>query len=460
MRVGAVKRTELHHLAFDLIPPRTLDIPKGKARTFLFVIDESLLNTESPIFAQLLDNLAKIQAVARDTDQIGLITFAESVCIADVANGSPRIFTDFNPSLVNVKKDFFAPAPIAFPSISTLLNSFAHTKREIPLCLFSALRWATALLDRVGGRILLFTSGKATDPVIDLLSSLFVSLASLSVFKRGSLNPVDQWAQMTGGFLGTISQTAAMCELFETETAWYGSAVLRMPAGFRTAGVFGPCGILEEGQVLVPQMTAGQAIVFEIASDAPDKTALTFQFAFRYFDDKGILKVRVVNGEIPVVQEVETPLDAAALALYISRKRVYEQQERLFNQRVGISKRFVGQNSALSVLLFTGSIRDPGFVVAASVERLALSVLVSEVRIGERSFEVVWGTETAVVFPKAEEGEEMALRETGKLLGVEGGALFYPDSAEEFRGMQTEVAGAGRWFDEIHAPLAAEELVP
>jgi hypothetical protein len=359
-----------------------------------------------------------------------------------------------------VKKDFFAPASVAFGSILSLLNSFAHTKTEMPLCLYTALQWATALLDNVGGRIILFTSGKATDPVLDLLGALFTSLASLSVFKRGSLNPIDQWSQMTGGFLGTLSQTSAMCDLFECETAWYGSAMLRMTPGFRVNGVYGPGGILEKGQVLVPQLTPSQSILFEVVADDPDKTDLVFQLAFRHFNDKGVLKMRIVNGQIPIVQEVEPPLDEAALALYIGRKRVYEQQEICFNQRVGIAKRFLHENSALPMLLFAGSVRDPGFLVSASVERFALSVLVTEVKIEDKLFQVVWDTETTIVYPKLEETGEKVLKETAKKLGVELATFFYPDSEEEFRGMQTEAIGAGRWFNEIHAPLTSDEPRP
>jgi hypothetical protein len=248
-----------------------------------------------------------------------------------------------------------------------------------------------------------------------------------------------------------------------------------MSPGFRTTGVYGPCGILEHGQVLAPTVTSSQGIIFEVSADddrkpllgarpdgylEPGQSVLVFQFAFRHFDDRGVLKVRVVSGQIPIVQEVETPIDEAALALYISRKKVYEQAERPFNQRVGIAKRFVGENSALPMFLFAGSIRDPGFVVGASVERFALSVLVTDVGIGERDFKVIWGEETTLVLPKAEEAEENVLRETARRLGVGAVNFFYPESEEEFRGMHTEAIGAAPWFGEIRAPLAVEDPLP
>jgi hypothetical protein len=452
MRRSKVQRSELEHLVYDVIPPRIMDGRRGKARVFVLLVDEALLLVGDPAFQELMEQVNQIPVAARGTDQLVLMTYGECASIANLGSQTARLLPEFNPGLLLPtlsKGDFFSPVSGAFPAVTDFITSLAHKEPTRPSALFAALRWAAALLEGSGGRLLLFTSGKASDEEFNALSLLLSKSISLSVFKRAPISILEMWSQMTGGVVSALSNVAPLISLFDDSAMWAVSAVMRTSQALTVASVTGPCCTREDGALVAPAMGTGNALVFELAARDSKAANVLFQLAVRYTDNDGELKIRIINGRLPVAARTEPPLDDPAIALFLSRKRVFDRDEARFRALTGSLKRFIKRGSVFPACAFAGTVRDPTFSIGASVEKLLLMVLPTRVEVGGTEFRVVWAPEFTIIFPRPDEQQESEIRKAGKSLGAGPAVLFFAESEEEFSMMNMGAKEALAWFDEI-----------
>jgi hypothetical protein len=454
MRPGSVDRPELHNIVYDVLPARILDGRRGKARVFVLLIDESLLNILEPSFGELIEQLRQLPNAARPTDQIALMTFSECPSVANLRTQTTRLLPEFNPGLLLPtlsKSDFFIPASDSFAPMVELVKSLGHKEPSRPSALFGALKWAAALLEGLGGRLILFTSGRTTDPELNVLPLLLSKSISLSVFKQAGLPIAEMWSQMTGGVVSALANFPPLAALFSDDTTWSGSAVIRTNRPEVQTTVMGPCCNVDEGAVVLPAMGGGSSLIYELTAKDVKPGEFLFQIAIRYLDDANILKIRVINGKLPLAKKVVAPLDEAAIALFLSRKRVYEHNEIKFRAQVGFIKKFVGEDSLFPACAFAGSVRDPSFMVSVSVEKFVMSLSVTIVEIEGVPFRVRWAPDFTLIFPRLEDHQLEVMRAVGRNLGAGYSDFFFPDTEEEFQMMSVESREAARWFAEIPA---------
>jgi hypothetical protein len=436
MRTGSSDRPELHSLVFDVIPPRTLEVLRGRARVFVILVDENLLDTSSPHCENFLRSLEAAQSSSRPTDEIALMTFGDFPAIVNLQT---RMSRPLSPELP-VGSSVFFRAEETFGSLVEVLRDMAGGGTQPQASLYGALHWATVLMDGVGGRLLLFTSGRATDECVDLFPRLLSKSVSLSVFKATSLGNVELWAQMTGGVVGGLGNVPAITSLFKEETAWFGSVIMRTNGAAQLAGVMGPCCRTEHDVVLTPALTGGNSVVYEFGDVTGE---LRFQIALRHLDDAGRLRIRVINGQLP---NAVAKVDEAAMALYASRKLVYERDTQAFYRVIREAKEWMADGSLFPVLAFSGSVKDQGFVMGSSVEKFAMAVVVTKVVIGDTEFKVVWAPDFNMVWPRLSDEQEEVMREAGRGIGIPQKEFFYPENEEEFELVNIEARQAAQWF--------------
>ena len=171
--------------------------------------------------------------------------------------------------------------------------------------------------------------------------------------------------------------------------------------------------------------------------------------AFRYLDDNGIRKVRVINGRLPYTDVIKLPIDEAALTLFLARKRCFEQAA-MYTSRVILTRPLrADPDSQLPVLLYTGWTADTTFVLSCSVERFALSVFVTRVVLFGKTFQVLFSPTVTTVYPKATEDEEEALRVATTHLGLCLNNFWYPEPETEFQSMVPSHADAENWYNSL-----------
>jgi hypothetical protein len=452
MRPASVERPELGHFVYDVLPPRSLDGRRGRARVFVLLVDEALLDARAPSCAELLAQLRRAREVALGNDQIAVMTFSECPSIANLTSQTARMLPEFNPGLLLPtlsKRDFFLNADSGFAAAVEFLSSLAHKDSARPSALFGALRWATAFMEGSGGRLILFTSGRATDPEINLLPQLLAKSISLSIFKRGTLSEIELWSQMTGGVVSVLSNFPPLASVFATGNAWAASAVMRTNQAAVVANVMGPCCRGENGVVMLPALHAGSSVIFELSAKEVNSSDFLFQVVVRFLDDENVQRIRVINGKIPFAKGFAPPLDEAAIALFLGRKRAYDRNERRFREQVGFVRRFLGPESLFPACAFAASVRDTTFALSASVEKLMLSIFPTTVEIDGVAFSVVWAPDFTVVFPRPDDAQAQVLMEAGRSVGAGLAEVFYPESEEEFRRVTLEAREAIGWIEEI-----------
>jgi hypothetical protein len=426
MRPGQPDRAELHNLVYDIVPPRTLEVLRGKSRVFVFAIDTSLLPDNDVL--SVLESLP-----ANASDEIALVSICDEPTVINLRTQTPTVNG----------KEFFVPGDEAVPRIVEFVRCCQRAEKPR---LFGGIKTAIAAMDGVGGRLILFTSGRSADDAADLSGELIAKSISLSVVKALSMPIIELWAQITGGLIAPLSAAASLRFLFTERTAWFGSAVLRTNNGADLLGVMGPCCLTERGAVIAPALTPQDAIAFEFVQPALRIGDFCFQLALRYIDDKGALRIRVINGRIRLAQAPTRPIDDAAVALFLSRNRAYGGDLKTFHGHIAAVKALMGPMSLFPVFAFTGTVRDQAFVVAASVEKFLLSLLVTAVRIGRDEFKVVWAAAVTIVWPRMDAAQEGVMRDVARALGVAQNEFFYPESEREFAMMNIEAREAAMWF--------------
>jgi hypothetical protein len=439
MTVGVTDRPEMHHLAFDIIPPRELQSPNRPPRTFLFLVDLSLIESGAASFRSIRSQFAKIEGIAQPGDQLGIMAFGESVWIADMTSRTVKTLPRIEPvELLDMAP--FAPFETSFPLIRRVLKIWHGTDKSQKHFMYAGLKWAISVLAARGGRLILFSSGKATDAEVDLYGDFVANNISLTIFRETAMPALDLSAAMTGGIAASLGQTAALSSLFLKTPAWFGTARLKLSNGFS---------VTSGNEFLLPVLNNSQSLIFELGAESTENSQVIFQLAVDYVDEEGRGKTRVVNGRIPVARGFSGGIDEAAFALYLARKRAYQNDDTLFREQVAIARRIVGESAVFPHFLFAGTVRDFAFIASCSVERFALTVLPSMVEIGERTFRVLWWVDATIVFPKPEEDDCQAIATIGLSHGALIAVFFFPESEAEFDRVQSERRAAVPWYDTL-----------
>lgn len=448
MRVNVTDRQELHHLVYDCLPPKNMLALRGQARVFMFVVDEQLLDPDNPNFSILIQHIESIGKVARDKDQLGLITFGSSVTLVDLNARRGNSFAEFEPSLLNPRKDdWFVTADTGINAIKTCLTALAR-KPPHGSCVFQAMQWAVDRMRRRGGRLILFTSGTCTDPELPLFDKIWQTAVSVNVFKSsGSLPVIEDWASKTGGIVKSFVSKESLTSLFDTATAWDASSCLRVPPNLKIVKRLGSLFYKDQVEIY-PVVMSTQSVMYELRSESLGTGDCCFQLAFRYLDDEGVRKVRVINGKVPYTDIVKLPIDEAALALFLGRTKALEPAE-MFTSRVILTRSLRSSEWKLPSLLYNVWTGDNDFLMTCSVERFALSVFVTRMSLFGKSFQVLFAQDVTIVYPKANEDEEEAIKSAMARLGVPFERFWYPEPESEFMSMIPSDAEAERWYSEM-----------
>jgi hypothetical protein len=440
MRVKITDRPELHHICYDLLPPPEAKAIRGQARVFMFVVDETLISSEA-----LADAIASSLRWGKPTDRIGLISFAGSVTIFDLNSGRGRAFGEFDPSLFPQVKT--APVFVNAESCAPVLLSALKSLRPglNGNALGQALEWAALLMSGFGGRLVLFTGGRCLAPPADLLQRFQDDSISLSVFRTDALPALEKWAELTGGIVCPFRQVHSLCSLFAVESAWDASASFRCSPGVKVTKVLGKLSLLANDVALFPVITSAESVMYELRSEA-NFGNFHFQFAIRFTDDNGVRRVRVINGRLPFVDVIKLPIDDSAMALFLNRKRMCEQQEELFFSRVSLSKGVFGASSLFHVAAYVGSLQDRNFLLGTSVEAFGLSVFCTTVELNGAAFRVVWAPGVTIVYPAVNREQEQAIWAAAHHFGLNMAVIMCPASEAEFLSMTGNDAQASQWY--------------
>jgi hypothetical protein len=445
MRTNVVDRQELHHLVYDLLPPADWQAIRGQARVFLLVIDENLLCAS--FAARVAAHVEGIAAVAAPADQIGLITFSGSVTVYDLNHNRSVAFAEFDPLLYIKRADspFLVNAIVALRGIRIALGARVHDRPPAANpALEEALSWAMWFLDGFGGRLLLFRSDQAMTPCEKLIPRIQQKSISLCLIQE-TPSALDRCAEVTGGMVFKLGQIRSVAALFSVETAWDACASFRTAPTVKTAAVLGPCSLLSNGATLFPVITSTQSVFYELSTDHPNIGNCHFQLALRFTDDSGIRKVRVINGRMPFRDDIRLPVDEAALAAFLNRKRLLEKEDVMFASRMRLTRRVLPHENLLALFVYNAFFQETGFVIGASIEALVLSNVPSLVVCGAKEFRVIWSPELMLVFPRASDEEERALRVTTRYFGLLDRDIYFSDSEEEFLGMLNRGEAIEAW---------------
>jgi hypothetical protein len=128
---------------------------------------------------------------------------------------------------------------------------------------------------------------------------------------------------------------------------------------------------------------------------------------------------------------------------------VYGCSYKAFCGHIAAVKAIMAPMSLFPVFAFAGTVRDQSFIVAASVEKFLLSLLITAVRIGGDEFKVTWAAAVTIVWPRMDAEQEEVMREVGRRLGVAQKEFFYPETEREFAMMNIEAREAAIWFHDI-----------
>lgn len=476
-------RPEMHSLVYDIQPPKEMLFINGKHRVFLFMIDEWLLSFKSTSYETMLKQLDDIEKVIRPTDLIGLIIYSSTVTLVDLQNMKSQSFIEYEPSLFLKLKEFFVPASKYFENLKTCVKSFGHSKEFNQTVLYTSILWATSLMKKIGGRLLIFSSGRnnyygfdsdefetneevnmraeKNERKVDILKILHNNSISVSLFKVGPLRQVEEWVSKTGGVLAPFGQVPSLLRLFVLETAWDTALSIRTSNNVENVAIYGNGSKLENGVFLFPCCMSDQCYVFEMMtkqSGTPQN--FCFQFAVRFTDDNGLRRIRIVNGMTPFTDVIKFPIDEAAISLFMLRKRFMEGRERIFNSRVQLTRQLVmPSQSHLPLLLFGGTIMDSDFINNASIERYALAIFKTKFTFSTKNeadnkeeikvVDVVWTHGLTIAYPEPNEIEKRAITDTALQMGIAPMNFFTPKDIPEFESMVNNEREAARWYSEV-----------
>jgi hypothetical protein len=380
------------------------------------------------------------------SDQVALMMYSASVTLVDLASRRARAFPEFDPSMAP-QKGHFVNSVVGIPSILATLGSFGHGPQMFSSDILHALFWAAYIMDGYGGRLILFTGGRTQDFESTILKTFLVKSISLSIFCVEPVSPtVETMSKCTGGIIAKFGHLAHVRSLFTTPTAWDAACSLRLQPSVSLTSVLGHCTKLEPLVVAFPTITSSQSVIFEIDPGDGIPGDLYFQMAFRYLDDAGVRKVRVINGSLPFVDVLKWPIDTAALGLFLNRNRSVETS---FQGRVVQTRQMMSAGSLLPLFIYGGSIRDKNFVECCSVERFALSMVETSIETGNGTYRAIFGVDVTLVFPRGNEDVMDVVKGCARTMGIDVMDVFWVDTEDEFNAMMREGEEALRWYSEL-----------
>lgn len=291
---------------------------------------------------------------------------------------------------------------------------------------------------------MLFRSAATVASIPTLLGALQQSSISLCIVQE-SPSALNRVAEVTGGLVCALGQLGTAASLFSLETAWDACSSFRTTPGVKVSATLGPCCVLANGVTLFPVLTSTQSVFYELTTDQPNVGNCHFQLALRFTDDSGVRKVRVINGRVPFAEAMRLPVDEAALALFLHRKRLMEGEGGSFASRVATVRSLILGPSLLSLFLYAGLHQDEAFIQGTSVEGFALSNVATTVVCGEQTFRVLWTPALTVIWPRASPEQEDAMKIAIRHFGLLQADFYYPESEESFDAMLPNSATANAW---------------
>lgn len=458
-------RQELHNLVYDVMPPKHFLCITGESRVFFLIIDESLLidNTNS---LQILNfQINELIKIVNPEDKIGLITYGTSATVYSLSSNKSYAYSEFDPSIMIDNNPFVMPAKDGMYMIKKILETRAINKEVKFVSANLAVQWGLQCLKRLGGKAILFTSGKISDEPVSLLEIFIQRSVSLSIFKKSAVLEFEKIAQKTGGTISQFGQTESLLSLFTLPTAWDAMCTLRTSPNVEVLSVMGAVTYHSKYRNIIkfPIINSSQSIVFDLNVKDPANPFIGeqsvmepatqfayFQISFRFTDDKGLRKIRVINGRVPFTDFVKGPIDEAAYSLYLLRKRIIEKNEHLFNSRVYNTKKIRSEGSALPILLYSGTAKDRYNLYNTSIERFALSVLVTNVKLNKKKYLLIWSPSLLLIYPKPNEDELNALHLVSSKFGLPNLKEFFPNTQEEFLSFITSDHDAEQWYNSVN----------
>ena len=444
-------REELHHLVYDIIPPKQYEAIGGNARSFCFVIDEDLLNNNIKYLDATLLQIESIKECFKDNDLISLITFSGSVTLYDIAAKKATSFPEFDPFLIDKRIIYQRNAIQYYDNFLCCLKSAANNRRNSPCSLYSALKAAATIMGGYGGKVILFSTGRITDAKDEDILALFRKrMLSLNVFKHAPLHDIEAIAYKTGGYASVFGNTELLKSLFTIPTAWDAATSLRVPKNCSIAFVDGNCSINENNCLIHPIIDQSSSITFGISIPTSSIGDFIFQFSFRFTNDNGERLIRIVNGKMMYADFFPRQLDNPSLALFLLRRRCEENNERNFISRAISCRKFIdGETSYFPLILYQGSSQDRSLAKTASVERFAMSTLPTEIIVSGRKFNVLWAASKLVVYPEPDESRKKAFDFATNFFGFLQMPIVYPKNDHEFLNYTSEIQESNRWFYQL-----------
>ena len=448
-------REELHHLVYDIIPPQYYNATGGNARSFCFIIDEDLLNSEIKYLDATIKQIESIKDCLTENDLISLITFSGSVTLYDLTEKKAKAYPEFTPELIDKKIIFQRNALHYFDNLMKCLKSRSNTKRNSPCSLYLALKYASIIMGGYGGKVILFSTGRVTDINDEDMIALFSKkMLSLNIFKHAPIHDIEKIAFKTGGYSTVFGNTELLRSLFTIPTAWDAATNLRVSKGCSIEFIDGSC-FLNENQCLIhPIIDQSSSITFGLSTPTDPSGDFIFQFAFRFTNDKGERYIRIVNGKMLYADFLPKPIDNPSLALFLLRRRCEENNERLFISRAVSSRRFIdGETSYFPLILYQGAEQDRSLAKTASVERYGMSTLPTEVIVSGRKFIVLWAANKFVIYPEPDDLRKPAFDYATKFLGFIDLPKIYPKNDQEYHTFISDLYESNRWFYQLADPL-------
>lgn len=450
-------RAELHTLVYDCIPPREMEFRIGQSMVFAFVIDENLLRPNVEYYQELYHEIENLKNVVQDTDQICLITYSGTVTIYDLNTKIGTSFSEFDTNLYHnkLRKKTLINAKIGLPNLLKVIscisaNQASHFPEKMRfISLYTALRYLNEALLGYGGKALLFTTGQATDSFFDSLLQFEIHSISLSVFKTNSNTIIEKWAQVTNGYIAPLNSPSLLQSLFTIPTCWDACLSLRTSSGATISSLMGGATINKNQAIVFPIIDQSQALTVELQCRMPLGQKFFFQFAFRFTDDKGVRKYRIINGTLPITMGLEPPIDEAAYSQYLLKKLYYEVDRGKFDQRIRFLTNLANNitPNGMPVLLASG--KDWMVTFNSAVERLCMTVYPLSLKINETEFHLIFTINIIIIYPQPTDEQQQAIVQALTSLGLHINSFSCCKSMDEFNTFYMPQVQCMEWFNNI-----------
>lgn len=411
---------------------------RGAARAFAVVVDENLLVSGSRARERMLECARAVERAVGPRDRLCCVIFGAAIAVVDFARARMEAFVGCGTECCRAGDGAFGVGRAGAAAVVRALAD-ARVAGERGAAPLTACAWACELLGRCGGRVVLFSSGRCDECDGGALARRVAAGAvSLSVFRSAPVHALEACAAASGGAARPFGPVEPVAALFAAATAWGASSALRVSRGFEVAGVLGPCARAESGVASFPVLTGEQAVIYEIRENGEERVGseFFFQLAFRFTDDEGLVWTRIVNGRMPCTSVIQFPVDEAALALYMLRKRNYEVAEKGFFERIGaLKEKMPSALRKMPVLLYNGRLMSRSFIGSTCVERFEMSIFPFDMEVEKRKFEVLFSSDAVIVFPEPNGKEKESIVKMIRDLGFAELAFYSPANEVEFQDM-------------------------